>query len=152
MSPTRIEEENNKEETTKPLVIDSWASATYVPFAQKIGLQYYRRNQGSSEVWIAEFKTKLVGLISARALVQQSRPTRTQTYARTTGHVHSEQPSSTQIRLSAARNSIWTVDISSNYLYVPFSCNFCHIHGNNGTSQHHTNQYQNEDARCSPRW
>ena len=94
----------------------------------------------------------------------------TQTYARTTGHVRPEQSSLTRIRLSVAGNIIRTADISSNYLHVPFDTplaelpaavkqrigrdtytwNFCHTHGNDGTSHHHAYQCQNEDARCSP--
>ena len=68
MSPTQIEEENNEEETTKALVFNNGASATYLPLAQNSGPPYHRRNQGNSEVWIAEFKNKFDRLISAGAL------------------------------------------------------------------------------------
>ena len=78
MSPTQIEEQNNEEETTEPLVFDSGASATYLPLTRNSGPPYHRRNQGNSEVWIAEFKNEFERLISAGALVQQSQPTRTQ--------------------------------------------------------------------------
>ena len=44
----------------------------------------------------------------------------TQTYARTTGHVHPEKPSLELIRLSVAGNRIRHTDVSSNYLHVPF--------------------------------
>ena len=69
MSQTQIEE-NKEEETNEPLVFDSGASATYLPLARNSGPPYYRRNQGNSEVWIAEFKNKFERLISAGAIVR----------------------------------------------------------------------------------
>ena len=82
---------------------------------------------------IAKFKTKLnKALLLVRTLVQQQEHTADlltrrvnsngrikQIYARTTSHVRPKQPSPTQIQLSAAGNVIQTVDISSNYLYLP---------------------------------
>ena len=69
MFPTQIEEENKEEARNEPLVLNSGESATYLPLAQDSGPPYYRRNQGNSEVWIAEFKNEFKGLISAGALV-----------------------------------------------------------------------------------
>ena len=46
MSPTWIEEENNEKETTKPLVLDSGASAHYYPTAFKKEIP----NDGRSQI------------------------------------------------------------------------------------------------------
>ena len=61
MSPTQIEEENNKEETTESPVIDSRATAHYYPTA----FDEESPNNGRSKITervIAEFKNKLEGL------------------------------------------------------------------------------------------
>ena len=129
MSPTQIEEENNK--PNLPLVLDSGASATYLPLAQDSGPPYYRRNQGNSEVWIAEFKNEFERLISAGALVRQNQPTRTRltatgtlvhykehladwytTYPRYTTHLRLEC-NSRHTCITAADNSIHTVTAGS---------------------------------------
>ena len=127
MSPTQIEGENNDEETTEPLVFDSGASATYIPLSRNSGPPYDRRNQGNSEVWIAEFKNEFERLISAGALVRQSQPTRTRlsatgtlvqykehltdrytTYPRYTTHLRPER-NPRHTRITAADNSTHTV-------------------------------------------
>ena len=169
MSPTQIEEQNNEEETSEPLVFDSGASAHFYPTAFDEESPNNGRYQITERV-IAEFKNEFVRLISAGALVRQSPPTLTQTYARTTTHVRPEQPSLNRIRLSAAGNRIQHVDISSNYLHIPFDTplaklptavrqrigqetytrNYCFAHGNDGTN-HHGYQCGDEDARRSPR-
>ena len=148
MSPTQIEE-NKEEETNKPLVINSGASAMYLPLTQDSGPLYYRRNQGNSEVWIAKFKNKIRRLILVEALVQQSHPeTHTQLIATGTLVQHKEHlvdwyitypRYTTQLRpernprktpISAADNFshtvtagsiIRTADISRNYLYLPIN-------------------------------
>ena len=178
MSPTQIEEQNNEEETTEPLVFDSGASAHFYPTA----FDEESPNDGSQDhrIIIATGRELNESLLSIGTLVRPGnlltrRVNRngriTQTYARTTGHVRPEQPSPTRIRLSVAGSIIRTVDISSNYLHLPFDTplaelpaavrqrigrdkytrNFCHTHGNDGTSHHHAYQCRNEDARHSPR-
>ena len=180
MSPTRIEEENTEERT----VFDSGATAHYYPTAFDEESPNDGRYQITERV-TAEFKNELVRLISAGALVRvalseellaigtlvQPADRRPQTYARTTVHVRPEQPSLNRIRLSAAGNTIQDVDISSNYLHIPFDTqiaelpaavrqrigrdtytrNFCHTCGNDGTRNHHDHQCRDEDARRSPR-
>ena len=166
MSPTRIEEENTEERT----VFDSGATAHYYPTAFEEESPNDGRYQITERV-IAEFQNELAGLISDGALAQQSLPTLTQTYARTTVHARPEQPSLEQVRLSVVGNIIRTVNISSNYLHVPFDTplaklpaaarqrigrdnytrNFCHTHGNDKTRNHHGYQCGDEDAPRSPR-
>ena len=169
MSPTQIEEENNKEETTVPLVFDSGASAHYFPTA----FDEESPNDGTCQITervIAKFQNNLSGLISAGALVRQSLSTLTQTYTRITVHARLKQPLLERIRLSVAGNRVQHKDVSSNYLQVPFDTliaelpaavrqhlsqdtytrNFCHTYGDNGTRNHHDYQCSNEDARCSP--
>ena len=181
MSPTQIEEQNNEEETTEPLVFDSGASAHFYPTA----FDEESPNDGRSQehqIIIANGVELNEALLSVGTLVQQHEHpadllTRcvnkngriTQTYARKTGHVRPEQPSLERIRLSVAGNRIRHVDISSNYLHVPFDTplaelpaavrqpigqdnytrNYSHTCGNYGTS-HHVYQCRNEDARRSP--
>ena len=190
MSPTQIEEENKEETRNEPLVINSGATAHYYPTAfdeesPNDGRSKVRSSrQGNTELVITEFENELnEALLSVGTLVrQQEHPANllthrvnrdgriTQTYARTTCHVRPEQPSPTRNRLSVAGNIIRTVDISSNYLHVPFDTplaelpaavrqrigrdnyarNFCHTHGNDGTI-HHAYQCRNDDARRSLR-
>ena len=176
MSPTQIEKQNNEEETTEPLVLDSGASAHFYPTA----FDEESPNDGSQDhrIIIATGRELNESLLSIGTLVRPGnlltrRVNRngriTQTYARTTGHVRPEQPSLTRIRLSVAGNIIRTVDIRSNYLHVPFDTplaelpasvrqrigrenyarDFYHTCGNDGS--HHAYQCRNEDARCSPR-
>ena len=176
MSPTQIEEENKEETRNEPFVIDSGATAHYYTTAfdeesLNDGRSQVRGSkQGNTERMIAEFMNELIeALLLVGTLVrQQEHPANlrthrvnkdgriTQTYTRTTCHVRPEQPSPTRIRLSVAGNIIRTVDISSNYLHVPFDTplaeiiaavrqrigrenyaqSFCHTHSNNGTSHH----------------
>ena len=148
------------------------------------GSEVCSRSQGNSEIVIAEFKNDLSeALLSAGTLVQQqehpadlltqritSNGRITQICARTMSHIRPKLPSPTRLRLSAAGNVIRTVDISSNYLYLPidppiaelpaavrqhigretYSRNYtyCHTHGNEGTGRsHNANQCGNESAR-----
>ena len=99
MSPTQIEEEN-KEETTVPLVFDSGASAHFYPTA----FDEESPNDGRSQehrIIIATGVALNEELLAIGTLVRPAdlltRPVsngrRTQTYARTTTHVRPEQPS-----------------------------------------------------------
>ena len=177
MSPTQIEKQNNEEETTEPLVLDSGASAHFYPTA----FDEESPNDGSQDhrIIIATGRELNEALLSIGTLVRPGnlltrRVNRngriTQTYARTTTHVRPEQPSLNRVRLSAAGNSIQHVDISSNYLHIPFdppiaelptvvrqrigretyARYYCFAHGNDGTN-HHGYQCRDEDARRSPR-
>ena len=124
MSPTRIEEENNK--PNLPLALDSGASAAYLPLALDSGASATRtapsnrRSQGNSEIWIAEFKNEFEGLVSAGTLVRQDQPSTQHladqftTYPRATTHVRPE--TSRRTRITVADNSIQTVDIRNFYL------------------------------------
>ena len=104
MFPTEIEEQNNKEETTEPLVFDSGASAHFYPTA----FDEESPNDGRSQehnIIIATGVALNEELLSVGTLVQRqdypadllTRPIsdgrRTQTYARTTAHIRPEQPS-----------------------------------------------------------
>ena len=131
MSPTQMEEENKEEAKNKPRVLNSGASAHYHPTAFDKespnngrsscivfvnGSEVHSSRQGNTTIVIAEFKTKLnEALLSVGTLVQQqehpadlltqrvnSDSRITQIYAKTTSHIRPEQPSPTQIRLSAA--------------------------------------------------
>ena len=176
MSPTQIEEQNNEEETTEPLVFDSGASAHFYPTA----FDEESPNDGRSQehqiiiatgVALNEELLSVGELLLVGTLVRRqdhpadllTRPIsdsrRTQTYARTTAHVRPEQPSLNRVRLSAAGNRIQHVDISSNYLHIPFDTplaelpaaaaarqhisrdtytrNYCFLHCNNGTRNYH---------------
>ena len=187
MSPTQIEEQNNEEETTEPLVFDSGASAHFYPTA----FDEESPNDGRSQehkiiiatgVALNEELLSVGKPVSVGTLVRRqdhpadllTRPVsddrRIRTYARTTAHVRPEQPSLNRVRLSAAGNRIQHVDISSNYLHIPFdppiaelptvvrqrigwetyTRNYCFTHGNDGTN-HHGYQCRDEDARRSPR-
>ena len=168
MSPTRIEEQNNKEETTVRLVFDSRTAAHYYPTA----FDKESPNDGRSQehqIIIAAGVVLSKELVAIGTLVQPA-DRQPQTYARTTTHVRPEQSSLNRIRLSAAGNRSQDVDISSNYLHIPFDTqiaelpavvrqrigrdtytqNFCHTCGNDGTRNHHDYQCGDEDARCSP--
>ena len=76
---TEIRRKQTRKKTV-PLVFDSGASAHYYPTT----FDKESRNIGKYQITegvIAKFKNKFVGHISARALIGQSPPTLTQTYA-----------------------------------------------------------------------
>ena len=151
MSPTRIEEENNEEET----IFDSGASAHYYLTAFNEESPNDGRSQ-EHQIITATGVALSKELLAIGTLVQPA-DRRPQTYARTTVHVRPEQPSLNRIRLSVAGNTIRDVDISSNYLHIPrdtqiaelpaavrqrigrgtYTRNFCHTCGNDGTRNHH---------------
>ena len=132
MSNNTDRKQQQRRSSNESFVLDSGASGTYYPTAfdeESPNDGSNRRSQGSSEIVIAAFKEELNRLISARAIEEQHEHpadllTRRiaidgrirQTYARHTTHVRPDPPSTTQIRLSAAENTIQHVDISSNYL------------------------------------
>ena len=122
MSPTRIEEENNKEPNL-PLALDSGASDHQVAARTA---PHDIRNQ-SNEIWIAEFKNKFERLVSIGSLQRQEHPSthrehladRFSTYPRATTNINPDCSTSRCTRITAADNSTHWGDISNFYLHLP---------------------------------
>ena len=156
-------------------MLDSGATAHYSGASEARRGPYDSRNQGTSEIVIAEFNNKFDSLLSVGALQHQGHPadllTRQVTndsrpiYARATSHVRPAPTVETQMRLTAAGNFYQTADISNNYLHLSlsellvaerqrigranYSRNFCHTHCQQVS--HNVNQCRSEDIRRRPR-